>query len=136
MDGAASLDALIERAHELGMGTFALTDHQGLYGAIRFYRRAKAAGLKPILGAEVVVETAGVFGTEADLPPAARLPLPKPVGSARARAAGFHLTLLVKDLTGYRNLCTLLSRAHLRAGNAEDDLDGKRSVVSLSDLAC
>jgi error-prone DNA polymerase len=135
MDGAASLDALLERARLLGMDCLALTDHQGLYGAIRFYRKAKTAGIKPILGAEVAVESAATFGTEADLPPDARLPLPLPVGSARARAAGFHLTLLVKDMAGYRNLCTLLSRAHLRAGNAEDDLGGLRSVVTIADLA-
>jgi DNA polymerase-3 subunit alpha len=52
MDGAARLDGLIERALCLGMPAAALTDHQGLYGAIRFYRRALAAGVKPILGAE------------------------------------------------------------------------------------
>jgi error-prone DNA polymerase len=135
MDGAAPLDGLIERAKQLGMEACALTDHQGLYGAIRFYRKARAAGLRPIIGAEVVVEAAGVFGQEADLPPDARLPTPLPVGSARARASGFHLTLLVRNMTGYRNLCTLLSRAHLRAGDANDDLGGARSVVTLTDLA-
>ncbi|HEY5276199.1 MAG TPA: DNA polymerase III subunit alpha, partial [Coriobacteriia bacterium] len=134
MDGAAPLDGLIERAKQLGMEACALTDHQGLYGAIRFYRKARAAGLRPIIGAEIVVEAAGVFGQEADLPPDARLPAPLAVGSARARAAGFHLTLLVRDMTGYRNLCTLLSRAHLRADDANDDLDGARSVVTLTDL--
>jgi len=135
MDGAASLDALIDRARQLGMDSMALTDHQGLSGAIRFYRKARAAGLRPILGAEVVVEVAGRDGAEGDLPPASRLELPFPVGFGRARAAGFHLTLLVRDMAGYRNLCTLLSRAHLRADNAEDDLGGTRSVVSLADLA-
>jgi error-prone DNA polymerase len=135
MDGASSLDALIERARQLGMDAMALTDHQGLYGAIRFYKKARAAGLRPILGAEVVIESAGVLGEEADLPPAARLTRPLPVGSARASASGFHLTLLVRDMTGYRNLCTLLSRAHLRADTAEDDLGGARSVVTLADLA-
>jgi DNA polymerase-3 subunit alpha len=134
MDGAVPLDGLIERAKQLGMDACALTDHQGLYGALRFYKKARAAGLRPIIGAEVVVEAAGVFGQESDLPPDARLRLPLPVGSARARAAGFHLTLLVRTMAGYRNLCTLLSRAHLRAGDAEDDLGGARSVVTLADL--
>ncbi|MEN6429517.1 MAG: PHP domain-containing protein, partial [Coriobacteriales bacterium] len=55
MDGAADLDALIGRAVELGMPALALTDHQGLYGSIRFYQKALAAGLRPILCAEVVV---------------------------------------------------------------------------------
>jgi error-prone DNA polymerase len=135
MDGASSLDALIERARQLGMDAMALTDHQGLYGAVRFYKKARAAGIRPVLGVEVVVEAAGISGMEADLPPSARLERPFGVGSARARASGFHLTLLVRNMIGYRNLCTLLSRAHLRADDAEDDLGGARSVVTLADLA-
>jgi error-prone DNA polymerase len=134
MDGAASLDALVERAKRLGMESLALTDHQGLSGAIRFYRKARAAGVRPIIGVEIVVETAGTVGCEADLPPAERLTRPHPTGFGRARAAGFHLTLLAKDLTGYRNLCRLLSAAHLRSGSADDDAGGTRSVVTLHDL--
>ncbi|MDP2234704.1 MAG: PHP domain-containing protein, partial [Actinomycetota bacterium] len=68
-DGACDLDDMIARAVECGMPALALTDHQGLYGAIRFYRKARAAGLKPILGAEVVVQAAGIPGEESDLPP-------------------------------------------------------------------
>ena len=135
MDGAAPIAGLIDRVRQLGMDALALTDHQGLYGAIRFYRAARAAGIRPIVGAEIVVEPAGVFGQEADLPPLARLARPLAGGSARARASGFHLTLLAKDMTGYRHLCTLLSRAHLRASDANNDLGGARSVVTLSDLA-
>ena len=134
MDGAASLDALIERAKRLGMESLALTDHQGLSGAIRFYRKARAAGIRPIIGVEVVVEAAGIPGCEADLPPAERLARPHPAGFGRARAAGFHLTLLAKDLAGYRNLCRLLSAAHLRAASADDDAGGTRSVVTLREL--
>jgi len=134
MDGAASLDGLIDRAGRLGMPSLALTDHQGLYGAIRFYRKAWKAGVKPIVGAEVVVEAAGVQGDESDLPPHGRLTKPRPVGFGRAGASGFHLTLLCKDMTGYRNLCRLLSAAHLRANDANSDLGGARSVVTLKDL--
>lgn len=134
MDGAASLDDLVARAKRLGMGSLALTDHQGLSGAIRFYRKACAEGVRPIIGVEVVVESAGADGCEADLPPAQRLSRPQPVGFGRARASGFHLTLLAKDMTGYRNLCRLLSAAHLRSASADDDADGARSVVTLHDL--
>ncbi len=115
------------RAAESGAGAVALTDHQGLYGAIRFYQKALAAGIKPIIGAEVVVETAGIPGSEADLPPEERVAMPLPTGFGRAAGRGFHLTLLAKDITGYRNLCRLLSRAHVRSG--EED-----SIVMLSDL--
>ncbi|MBA4371105.1 MAG: error-prone DNA polymerase [Coriobacteriaceae bacterium] len=128
MDGAAPLDALVERAISLGMPALALTDHQGLYGAVRFYRKALAAGIRPVIGAEVVVSAAGSLGEEADLPPEERLSLSAPVGFGRAAGAGFHLTLLARDIAGYRNLCRLLSRAHVRSG---DDY----SVVELSDLA-
>jgi len=134
MDGAVSLDALIERAKRGGMDSLALTDHQGLSGAIRFYRKARAAGIRPIVGVEIVVEAAGIPGCEADLPPGERLTRPHPAGFGRARAAGFHLTLLAKDLTGYRNLCRLLSAAHLRSGSADDDAGGTRSVVTLREL--
>jgi len=128
MDGAADIEGLIERAVSLGMPALALTDHQGLSGAIRFYRAAIAAGIRPIIGAEVVVEAAGTTGGEGDLPPEERLPVPAPVGFGRAAGyGGFHLTLLVKDMTGYRNLCRLLSRAHVRSGD-------EASLVGITDL--
>ena len=65
MDGAASLPGLVERAVELEMPALALTDHQGLSGAIRFYKECHAAGIKPIVGCEVVVETAGISSSTA-----------------------------------------------------------------------
>ncbi len=126
-DGACDMDDLIARSAELGMSALALTDHQGLYGALRFYRKAREAGIKAIIGAEVVVEAAGLLGEEADLPPEQRLHLPAPVGFGRAAGAGWHLTLLVRDIVGYRNLCRLLSRAHVRSGDAP-------SIVSIRDL--
>jgi len=89
MDGASSPDALLERAAGYGMAALGLTDHQGLYGAIRFYRAALEMGVKPIIGAEVVIEAAGLEGEatiEGDLPPGRRLALPAPVGFGRAAA--------------------------------------------------
>jgi error-prone DNA polymerase len=134
MDGASSLDELIAKAKRCGMPALALTDHQGLYGAIRFYQKAVAAGIKPIIGAEVVVETCGIVEPECDLPPAKRLMSPYPTGFGRASASGPHLTLLAKDIRGYRDLCRLLAAAHLRP--VADDGEGPaRSVVTLRDLA-
>jgi DNA polymerase-3 subunit alpha len=132
MDGAVRIADLVERAQRLGMPAVALTDHQGLYGAVRFYRAALAAGVTPIVGAEVAVEAAGVPGAECDEPPRSRLVLPAAAGFGRAGARGFHLTLLAKDITGYRNLCRLLSRAHLRE---EADGGPPRSVIALRDLS-
>ncbi|MFC2062762.1 DNA polymerase III subunit alpha [Chloroflexota bacterium] len=83
LDGASSFERLLDKTRELGMPALALTDHNRLTGAIRFYEKAKAIGVKPILGAEI------------DL------------------AGGYHLTLLCKDGDGYSNLCQLLTEAHL-----------------------
>ncbi len=127
MDGAAPLDGLVVRAAELEMPALALTDHQGLSGAIRFYQACRKGGVAPILGCEVVVEAAGVLGEEGDLPPDARLVLPASVGFSRAAGTGFHLTLLARDFEGYRNLCRLLSRMHLRGPEVN-------SIASLRDL--
>ncbi|MFN8475548.1 MAG: error-prone DNA polymerase [Anaerolineae bacterium] len=83
LDGASSPEALVERAAALGMPALALTDHDGLYGAMRFWQAAKEHGPKAIIGAEVTVESAG------------------------------HLTLLVETSEGYANLSRLLSHAYL-----------------------
>ena len=83
LDGAASLDRLLEKATALDMPALALTDHNRLTGAIRFYEKARAIGIKPIIGSEINLET------------------------------GHHLTLLCKDNKGYSNLCRLLTEAHL-----------------------
>jgi len=82
-DGASSLDSLLQKAQSLGMPAMALTDHNRLTGAIRFYEKAISLGIKPITGAEVDME------------------------------GSYHLTLLCKDLNGYTNLCRLLTEAHL-----------------------
>ncbi|MDA3936322.1 MAG: DNA polymerase III subunit alpha [Actinomycetota bacterium] len=128
MDGAASLDALISRAVEFGMSAIGLTDHQGLYGAMRFYRIANETGIRPIFGAEVTVEAAGHRGAEPDLPPGQRLEPSPGVGFGRAAGQGFHLTLLVKDIVGYRNLCQLLASAHVRSAD-------EPSTVTCADIA-
>ncbi|HEY4475163.1 MAG TPA: PHP domain-containing protein, partial [Candidatus Paceibacterota bacterium] len=55
LDGLPKIDELVSRAKELGMDALALTDHGNLYGAIEFYKKAKAAGIKPILGVEAYI---------------------------------------------------------------------------------
>ena len=83
LDGASPLERILAKAGALGMPALALTDHNRLSGAIRFYERARALGVKPIIGAEVDLE------------------------------GGYHLTLLCKNRQGYSNLCRLLTEAHL-----------------------
>jgi len=127
MDGACPLEAMVARAAELEMPALALTDHQGLSGAIRFYKACHKVGIAPVIGCEVVIETAGLCGDEVELPPDARLVLPASAGFGRASGKGFHLTLLARDFEGYRNLCRLLSRTHLRGPDVP-------SVVGLRDM--
>jgi error-prone DNA polymerase len=57
-DGACRINEVVMRAAELGMPALAVTDHEGLYGAVRFYQVCKAAGIKPIVGVELTVEPA------------------------------------------------------------------------------
>src|SRR4030042_5130994 len=83
LDGASHIEELVLRARDLGYESLALTDHDGLHGAMEFARCAKAWGLRPITGAEVTL------------------------------ANGHHLTLLCESQRGYANLCRLLTHAHL-----------------------
>src|SRR5919199_4176162 len=88
LDGASLPEELVAAAAKLGYRSLALTDHNGVYGSMEHAQAAKALGLQAIHGAEVDV----VDGT--------------PDASAR------HLTLLVEDRRGWRNLCHLLTLAH------------------------
>ncbi len=101
LDGGSRIEELVARAAELGQPALALTDHDGLYGAVRFAKACTKRGIKPIFGAEVRAES---------LVPAAG-------GSDHAEAAmpedPHHLVLLAEDREGYANLCRLLSTAHL-----------------------
>src|SRR5437667_10030964 len=56
LGGGSTVQALVERARATGMTALALTDHDGLYGAVRFYQAATAAGVRPILGVEMTLE--------------------------------------------------------------------------------
>src|SRR3954451_12869646 len=89
LDGASRIPELCALVKSLGMNSVAITDHGNLYGAIEFYRECKAAGLNPIIGYEAYVS------------PGSR----KERGESRKRGeAGFHLTLLAQNRTGFKNL--------------------------------
>jgi error-prone DNA polymerase len=53
LDGVSAVDELVERAAQLGLTALAATDHQGLYGAVRFAAAAESAGIRPIIGIEI-----------------------------------------------------------------------------------
>jgi error-prone DNA polymerase len=134
LDGASSPEALVERAASLGYPALALTDHDGLYGAVRFWRAARERGLKPIIGAEVSVQ----IPPTGDSPP--RAADPGRAWEESATGGADHLLLLAQDQRGYANLSRLISRAHLalpgKAGSCEDRPGGAGPpTLSLEDLS-
>ncbi|MDR0491943.1 MAG: DNA polymerase III subunit alpha [Oscillospiraceae bacterium] len=94
LDGACRIRDLVGRAKELGQTCVAITDHGVMYGAVNFYKEAKSAGIKPIIGCEAYVAARTRFDMEHDLD-----------------AERHHLVLLCKNEKGYRNLCHLVSAA-------------------------
>lgn len=97
LDGVNKIPNVLEQAHKLGQPAIAMTDHGNLHGAIEFYAAAKKIGIKPIIGCELYVTPGSRFDRK---------------GRSQGGAGTFHLTALAKDLTGYRNLCRLISLAY------------------------
>ena len=97
LDGACRISGMMDRVKELGQSAIAITDHGVMYGCIDFYKAAKAAGIKPIIGCEVYVARRGmedrIYGIDND---------------------PYHLVLLCKDRKGYENLCMLVSEGFCR----------------------
>lgn len=96
LDGLAKIDDLLARVKTLGMDAIALTDHGNLYGAIEFYKKAKKADIKPILGVEVYVAPNGHTNKR-----------------PKMDETRYHLTLLAKNNTGWQNLLKLVTTAYL-----------------------
>ncbi|MBI5754379.1 DNA polymerase III subunit alpha [Candidatus Peregrinibacteria bacterium] len=96
LDGFGSPEGIVKRAKELGYPAAALTDHGAGYGLIEFYKAAKGAGIKPVLGSELYVATRTRFDKE-----------------AKVDVKPYHLTTLAENNEGYRNLLTLITKAHL-----------------------
>ena len=92
LDGLCRLDALLARAKELGMTSVAITDHGAMYGVVDFYKKAKAAGIHPVIGCEVY--TAGVSMHDRT--------------HENGNRTG-HLVLLAENMTGYKNLVKIVS---------------------------
>ena len=99
LDAAGKVGPLIRRAAEMGFPGLAMTDHGNMFGAIGFYKAAKAAGIKPIIGCEVYVAPGSRFEKKASV--------------GRGRGIYHHLVLLAKDFEGYQNLVKLVTKGHL-----------------------
>ena len=95
LDGACRIQKLMDRVKELGQTAVAITDHGVMYGCIDFYKAAKAAGIKPIIGCEVYVAprkmSDRVHGVDNE---------------------AYHLVLLCENMKGYENLCQIVSQAY------------------------
>jgi DNA polymerase-3 subunit alpha len=103
LDAATRIDDLISEAVAEKMPAIALTDHGVLFGAIEFYKKARKAGIKPILGMEAYILTKGSRQEKTT----------QQTESGGRRGAYHHLVLLAKNYTGYKNLLKLCSIAHL-----------------------
>ncbi len=95
LDGMCRIPQLVSRAKELGMDSLAITDHGAMYGVIEFYRSAREAGIKPIIGCEVYLAPRSRSGRDV------------------VDRNHYHLILLAKNHTGYQNLIQLVTKAHL-----------------------
>lgn len=121
LDGASRISELVAKASHLGMPALAITDHGNMHGVVKFYKAALEAGIKPLIGCEAYIATGSRFDKSAGL-----------------RESPSHLTLLVRDEEGYRNLLTLVSLAYLEGFYYKPRIDRElleahhRGLIALS----
>ena len=106
LDATSTPEALVARAADLGMPALALTDHNALYGAVPLLQAAQSRGLYPIFGAEITLES------------------------------GQHLTLLVENATGWRNLCQMITQAQFNAPKGQARLPFAALADHAAGLIC
>lgn len=96
LDGMSRIKDLVNHTRDLGMDAIAITDHGAMYGVIEFYRAAKAAGVKPIIGMEAYLSPRGMQDRDPNLD-----------------RNSYHLLLLAENQTGYQNLLQIASASQL-----------------------
>src|SRR5437763_641800 len=131
LDGASHPEELVEEADRLGLEALALTDHDGVYGVVRFAEAAEAVGVPAVFGVELTLGLARPAPQVGGRPKGRR---PGPAGTMGHRQAaadpdGHHLVVLARDPEGYARLCRVVSEAHLAGG------EKGQPVVSLATLA-
>lgn len=119
LDGLSKIDALIAKAKKYKMPAIALTDHGNMYGAVEFYQKCTAAGIKPILGVEAYV----AYRSRHDKEPN--------IDSKR-----YHLTLLAQNNAGYKNLLQLITKANLEGYYYKPRLDKELLKEHSDGLIC
>ncbi len=95
LDGAARIEALVNKAKEFGMSALAITDHGAMYGTIPFYKACKEAGIKPIIGCEIYVTDN------------------RKEKASRQEQKNYHLILLAENQKGYENILQIVSIGHI-----------------------
>ena len=105
LDGACRIDQLMDRVKECGQSAIAITDHGVMYGCVQFYKAAKKAGIKPIIGCEVYVATRTRFD------------------KVNKIDGNNHLILLCKNETGYKNLIKMVSAAFVEGFYSKPRVD-------------
>ena len=119
LDGANRLDDLVAAAKADGQRALALTDHGNLFGGLEFYQKARKAGIKPIIGCEIYI---------------ARDSHKKP--HHKTQNPYNHLTLLVRDRTGYQNLLKLATTAYLEGFHYRPRIDKETLARHAAGLSC
>lgn len=119
LDGATRIKGAIKKAVDNNMPAIAITDHGVMYGVLTFFKEAKKAGIKPIIGCEVYVAPRSMAQKEAGVD-----------------APAHHLVLLCKDLEGYRNLCKLVSHAYLDGFYYKPKIDRELLAKHSKGLVC
>jgi DNA polymerase-3 subunit alpha len=119
LDGLSRIPRLVERAHELQMPAIALTDHGALFGVIDFYRRAREAGVRPIIGMEAYLAPRRMTGRDPQLD-----------------SKAFHLLLLAENDIGYRNLLQIATAAQMEGFYYRPRIDREFLAAHNEGLMC
>ena len=120
LDGASPLEKLVDKAKATGMNALAITDHGNLYGALQFYRLARAAGINPIVGFEAYVAPGSRFQKD----------------SGGGDEASYHLTLLAQNRIGFQNLIKLSSAGFLEGFYRKPRIDKELLAAHSEGLIC
>ena len=110
LDGACRIEDMVQLAVQYKMPALAITDHGNMFGVIEFYKKAKAAGIKPVIGVEAYIAPESRFNKT----------------SQKGRENAYHIVLLAKNRDGYRNLLKLVSAGFLEGFYYKPRIDKER----------
>lgn len=115
LDGAMTVDQLIQRAYEGKIDAVAITEHGNIFSAVEFFFKARDAGIKPLVGCEIYISPGNLTEKNQD-------------------EKNFHATLIAKNEEGYRNLCLLLKIANIEGFYRKPRIDLKTLIEYRSGL--